>query len=214
MATARKWSNVAIAMESALAGAKTISGITKASPGVVTSTAHGYSNGDYVLIAAVGMYQIDGRVFRVASVATDTFALEGEDTTAYDTFTSGTAKKITFGTSLATATGLSATGGDFNFIKTTTIHGNVETQIPGLASAAAYTFENIWDVSDTGLVAMKSASDSQSQKCFKFTFGSGGQIMVFNGYVGASLLPTGSAQDLVKTSTTVTMFGKPTYYSS
>jgi len=82
-----------------------------------------------------------------------------------------------------------------------------------LASPISYSFENIWDVSDAGLVALKSASDTKAQRAFKFTFADG-QIMVFNGYVGATLLPGGNAQDLVTTSVVITMFGAPTYYSS
>ena len=76
MASVKKWSNVAIAMQSALAAAKTITGITKAAPGVVSSTAHGYSNGDYVYLEVLGMWQLNGRVFRVCNVATDSFRLE------------------------------------------------------------------------------------------------------------------------------------------
>lgn len=98
------WSKVAVAIQSALGSALTISAITKANPGVATSAAHGLSNGDVVLISAQGMHQVDQRVFRVANVAANTFELEGEDTTNYDTFTSGDAKLITFGTTLATAT--------------------------------------------------------------------------------------------------------------
>jgi hypothetical protein len=86
MATARKWSNVAIAMQSALAAAKTITAITKANPGVATSPAHGYSAGTYLLLTVAGMFQLDQRVVRVASPATDTFQLEGIDTTNFDTF--------------------------------------------------------------------------------------------------------------------------------
>jgi len=214
MATVRKWSNVAVAMQSALAAAKTITAITKANPGVATSTAHGYVNGDYVLLTISGMYQVDGKVVRVANVTANTFELEGVNTTSFDTFSSGTAEAITFGTSITTATSVSASGGDFDFIDTTTIHSNVKTQIPGAANPAKYEFENIWDVSDTGLTAMKSASDSQAKRAFKFTFGTGGQIMAFAGYVGATLLPTGSGQDKVVTPTTITMFGTPTFYAS
>lgn len=214
MATAKKWSNVSIAMQSALATAKTLTAITKASPGVVTSTAHGYANGDYILLTVQGMRQVDGRVFRVAGVTTDTFQLEGEDTASYDSFSSGTAQKITFGTSVTTATGLSASGGDYDFIDTTTIHSNAKTQIPGIANPATYTLDNMWDISDAGLQAMKAASDQQATRCFKFTFGTGGQVMVFNGYVGAALLPGGQAQQLVTTPAVITMFGTPTYYSS
>lgn len=214
MASVRKWSNIAVAMQSALAAAKTITAITKANPGVATSTAHGYTNGTYVKLTVQGMYQLDARVVRVANVTANTFELEGIDTTNFDTFSSGSAEAITFGTSITTATSVNSSGGDFDFIDTTTIHSNVKTQIPGAANPATFTFENIWDVSDAGLVAMKNASDSQAQRAFRFTFGTGGQIMTFNGYVGATLLPGGSAQDKVITSTTITMFGTPTYYAS
>lgn len=213
MATAKVWSNVSVAMQSALATADTITGITKANPGVVTATAHGISNGTYVVLTVQGMSQLNGRVVRVANAATDTFELEGVDTTNFDTFSSGSCQAITYGTTLNTVRSLTSSGGDYNFIDTTTIHDNVATQIPGLAAAASYSFENIWDVSDAGLVALKSASDNKAQRAFKFTFADG-QIMVFNGYVGASLLPGGSSQDLVTTSSVVTMFGAATYYSS
>jgi hypothetical protein len=74
---------------------KTITGITKANPGVVTSAAHGYSNGDTVVITGVvGMTQVNNKRFKVASVATNTFQLQDIDgnnvnTTSYTTYTSG-----------------------------------------------------------------------------------------------------------------------------
>jgi hypothetical protein len=74
---------------------KTITAITKANPGVVTTTAHGFSNGDTVVISGVvGMTQVNGKRFKVASVATDTFALQDIDgnnvnTTSYTTYVSG-----------------------------------------------------------------------------------------------------------------------------
>lgn len=220
MATVRKWANVAVAMESAAAATKTITGITKAAPGVITATAHGYSNGDFVLLDISGMYQLDGKVVRVCNVATDTFQAEGPsggtgiDTTTYDTFSSGTASKLTFGTSITTATSMAGTGGDFDFIDVTTIHTNVKAQIPGLSNPITYTFDNLWDISDAGQIAMKSATDAQSQKAFKFTFGTGGPIMVFSGYVGFTGAPGGNAQDKVTSSAVITAFGTPTYYSS
>lgn len=213
MATVRKWSNVAVAMQSAIAADVTITNITKASEGVVTAT-NTYTAGDYVYLNVQGMFQLDGRVARIKTVSETGFTLEGVDTTNFDTFSSGTCAKLTFGTSITTATSLSSSGGDFDFIDTTTIHGNAKTQIPGLPNPSTYTFENIWDVSDAGLIAMKNAADAQGIRAFKFTFGTGGQIMVFAGYVGASLLPGGSAQDKVTTSTVITMNGAPTYYAS
>lgn len=208
-----KWSNVQVAIQSALAAADTITGVTKADPGVVTATGHGIADGSYVKVSAEGMHQIDGRVFRVDGGDTNTFQLEGEDTTLYDTFTSGSAEAITFGINMATATGLTASGGDFDFIDVTTIHDNVRKQVPGIASAATYTFENLWDPSDPALVALKAASDNQAQRAIRFTF-AGGQVVTFNGYVGCTLLPTGTAQDKVITQVVITMFGRPTIYPS
>lgn len=214
MATATVWKNVAVAMQSALAAAKTITAITKANPGVVTSTAHGFSNGDYVFLSVTGMYQLNDKVVRVANQAANTFELEGLDTTLFDTFASGTAEKITFGSSITTATNISSSGGNFEFIDATTIHGNSRAQIPGLPEATTFTMDHIWDVADAGLLALKTASDNQAKRAFKFTFGTGGKIMTFSGYVGASLLPGGSSQQLVTTPAVITMNGTPTYYAS
>lgn len=74
---------------------KPISAITKANPGVVTSTAHGYSDGDEVFLNEVGgMTQLNGRPFVVDNATANTFTLEdvfgnAVDTTNYTTYTSG-----------------------------------------------------------------------------------------------------------------------------
>jgi len=84
--------------EESLAGtqtAKTITAITKANPGVVTIAGHGWANLDVVNLASIGgMVELNGVRARLASVATNTFALKDEqgdniDTTNYTTYTSG-----------------------------------------------------------------------------------------------------------------------------
>ena len=77
------------------ATAKTITAITKANPGVLTSNSHGFSNGDEVYIASVGgMTELNGRNYRVANSTTNTFTLTdlystAINTTSFTTFTSG-----------------------------------------------------------------------------------------------------------------------------
>lgn len=216
-----KWSNVAIAMQSALATAVTITAITKAAPGVVSAAGHAYSNGDYVRITSNGMWQINARVFRVCVVSAGvSFQLEdvsggtGLSTAGFDTFTSGSAEKITFGNSISTATSMNVSGGNYAQIDTTTIHGNQKSQMPGLPDALSMNFDNLWDPTDAGQSAMKTASDAQGERAFKFTFGSGGKIMVFCGYVGFAGAPQGQAQDKVTTAAVITANGTPTYYSA
>jgi len=214
MATPIVWKNVAVSMQSAIAAAKTITAITKGNPGVVTSSAHGYINGNVLFLEIVGMHQLNEKVVRVANKTDDTFELEGINTTDFETFTSGTAKLATLGTSITSATNISASGGEFDFIDTTTIHANYRSQIPGLPSAISYQMDHIWDATDAGFIAMKSASDVQGIRVVKFQFGSGGKILYFAGYCGFSGLPGGGAQGLVSAKGVFTMNGTPTYYAS
>ena len=87
----------------------------------------------------------------------------------------------------------------------------MRSQIPTLASPATYNFENIWDTADAGLIALKLASDNKAERCIRITF-SNGQKVLFNGFVGATLLPVGSAPGKVTTPVTITMQGRPTVY--
>lgn len=82
-------------------GGGTITGITKANPGVVTLTAHGFNNGDRILITGVaGMTEINNREYVVANKTTNTFELQNVyginfSTSGFTTYTSGgLAKKI------------------------------------------------------------------------------------------------------------------------
>ena len=78
----KTWSNVQVAIQSALGTALTVSAISKASPGVVTYTGTDPSNGDYHLLEVQGMTQINNRVVRVANVngGSNTYEAEGINT--------------------------------------------------------------------------------------------------------------------------------------
>lgn len=71
--------------------AKNISGITKASTAVVTtSTNHGFSTGDRVIISGVGgMYEVNGVEYTVTNLTSTTFQLSGINSTGFTTYTSG-----------------------------------------------------------------------------------------------------------------------------
>lgn len=81
--------------------AKNITAITKANPGVVTSAAHGYSNGDDIFLESIGgMTELNNRTVRVANKTTNTYELvdlagNNIDTSNYTTYTnSGTSTKV------------------------------------------------------------------------------------------------------------------------
>lgn len=213
MSKAPKWSNVEIAVQSALAVPVALTAITKANPGVASAAAHGFVNGDFVLLSVYGMREVDKQVVRVANETTDSFELEGVNTTGFGTFTSGTVQKITLGLTMATAVGLSGEGGEYDFEDITTLHDNKRRQTPNLPSAVSYKFENLWDVADPTLLAFKAASDAQTPLAVKFRFANG-QFMIAYAMIGCSMIPVGSAQQSVKTNVVMTFEGEHTVYAS
>ena len=78
-----------------LEGNKTITGVTKASPGVITSNSHGYLTGDEITISGiVGMTELNGKTFLVVKIDANTFSLTDKDgvainTTNFTTYSSG-----------------------------------------------------------------------------------------------------------------------------
>ena len=84
-----------------LESAKNITGITQANPGVVTSSSHGYNNGDWVYISGVvGMTEVNLDFYIVAGKTTNTFQLtdidgNNVDTSGFTAYSSGgTAERV------------------------------------------------------------------------------------------------------------------------
>ncbi len=208
------WTGVKVLMESAIAATIPITNISNANPAVVTTGGTAPANGAYVVITATGMPEVNGRVFRVATSATGTFTLDGEDSTLYTLFTgTGSFQVVTLGTSITTATTVTSSGGDFPFIDDTTIHDLQRSQIPSLPNALTYTLDHKKAFTDPGQIAMKAASASQGQRTFKFTFRDG-SFFLFRGYVGFSAAPTGQAQGLVTTPSVLTVSKAITEYAA
>ena len=77
----------------------TISGATAANPVVITATAHGYSDGDVVLIeAVVGMTELNSRRFTVENKTTNTFELKDENGLTHTAYSSAGTAKAEFAT--------------------------------------------------------------------------------------------------------------------
>lgn len=75
---------------------KNITGATAANPVVITSNAHGFTNGQTIIVSGViGMTELNNRRFIVAGAAANTFQLTGVNGTTYDAYISGgTASRV------------------------------------------------------------------------------------------------------------------------
>lgn len=161
--------NIKCEIQNVLAAAKTISGISNASPGVVTSNAHGYANGDIVVLSVSGMPALDGQACRVSGVTTNTFNLEGIDTTTYGTFAAGSCRSVTSWHVAGTMTSISLQGAAGEQIEVTTL-GDIARQFAvGLAGSGSGTMSGFYSASDAALAAMRAAGISQTPLAMRFT---------------------------------------------
>lgn len=214
MATVNVWKKVGVAVQTVLAATVTLSAITKASPGVATtSTAHGYANGDILLLTVNGMTEVNNRVVRASAASGTTFTLEGVDTTLFGTFTSGTVQKITFGASAATFQDVNVSGGEASAVDISTIHDDTTRELPGVKSAITYSFGSLWDPSDAALAEIKKADDVSGTRCMAITFSSGAKVY-FNAYPSANLAPTGSTGQAVTTPVSFKLAGPIQAYAT
>ncbi len=150
----------------ALASAKTISAITNAAEAVCTSTAHGYSNGDIVIVYS-GWGRLNMRAFKVKSVATDSFTLEGCDTSNTTLFTPGSgigsAQKVSTWVDLDRTLNHSSSGGEARTANVKFIETEVETVLNDGFTAVQRTFEMDADMIGTpGYEAMKTLSQTSA----------------------------------------------------
>ena len=205
-------SGLKLYMESAIAAAKTISGITKAAPGIISSTAHGFANGDNVLLEIQGMVELHGYLCKVVSTTTDTFQVAdvngttGIDTTLFSTFTSGTAKKVTLGTSITGVQDFNFAGGEIKVQDTTTVNDTQDTQIVVGATAQSADMTMQWDPASSAQQAMIAAFKTRANKGFKVLWPDGAFTMWYGtvGYTGA---PGGGKQGVTTSPAKITMLG-------
>ena len=215
--TVRTNSGLQMFMESVIASPKTITAITLAAPGVISSTTHGYSNGDIVLLEVQGMIQVHGRLFKVVNVAADSFQIAGPDgatgidTTTFTAFTSGTAKEVTLGTTITGCMDFNAAGGDIKTIDTTTVHDVQDTEAVVGATAQSYDMTVQWDPSAAAQQAMKAAFVARANKAFKIRWPDGAYIL-FYGTVGYTGAPGGGKQGVTTSPAKISMLNSLTEY--
>jgi len=215
MPSLSKWVKVNMKLGT-LGTAVPISGITLASPAVVSYTGTDPTDGNYLAMTSIqGMDAIADRIFRADNTngAGDTTELEGVDSTAFDAFVSGNFQPITFGNTLQTIIDPGAGGGVFDFIDTSVVHKGIKTQIPNMADPVIFNMRSQWDPGDAALAALAAASEAQTLRALLLTFGNGYKTLAL-GYVGATLVPTGSVGTLVETPVVFTAAGLITNYTT
>ncbi len=175
--------NIKTEVQQTLGSPKTVSAITLANPGVVSSTAHGYSNGDIIVFQVTdGMVELNNQAGRVSASTTDAFSIEGLDTTSYSTFTAGTVTKVSAFQTLAMAQSVTMPNPAPAKIDLTRLIDKVKRYTYGLPDAPDGTIKGLRDVASTAIGLIRAATKANATMVFRLTW-PGGSHTVFNAQV-------------------------------
>ncbi len=159
-----------------------ITDISNASEAVVTSAAHGLSNGDIVEVSS-GWGGINLRAFRIKNVTTDTFKLEGANTSNTNFFPPGngigSVREVSTFTQVTTVMNPSSTGGDPKKVQYKYLESGVEYSINDGFTATDYSMDLDADsIGTPGYEALKELTELQTNTILKVLTRSGSILLV------------------------------------
>lgn len=205
-----------ISISSGFGSAKTVTATTNANPAVASATAHGFTDGDYVVLSS-GWAKLDGRVVRVDSPTLDAFSLEGVDATSTTSYPVGggvgSAKDVTGWTQITGILGSSSTGGEQNYWTGAPLEGDREIRIPTTKSAAGIDFQVADDPTAPWYDMVKQANDDRLPRAVLVTLSNGGKIL-YNAYVSMGVIPSLTRDEAMTVQVTLSLVADPTRYAA
>lgn len=207
-----KGQNLILSVATAAGSAKTITGLTAASPGVVTSTSHGLANGTVGVITSVaGMIEVNDRAFVTASAATNTFELKGVDTSTYTAYTSGGSFTPQTMTAIGAVRSFGGFNGQANEIDTTHLRSTAKEYMLGLQDFGTAEF-GFFMISDTGQSRLRTLKASGASSAFTVSL-SDGRIAAFMAYVQSFTVDQITPDTAVGGSCTLRITGEPAWFA-
>lgn len=198
----------------ALAAAKKITAASNAAEAVMTCSAHGLAQGDYVVLSS-GWGGGNGRVFRVGEATTDTFKLVGFDTTNTEKYPAGAGvgsfRKVTGWQQITQITEVSTSGGEQQMVDYGFLEEDFDRQMPTTRSAGSITFTIADDPELPGFKAAAKASDAGAETPMRLNL-KGGAVILYNGYPSLNKIPTLNRNQIMTVTLTYSMSGEPTRY--
>ena len=203
-----------IAIATTYGSVKTVTAISNANPGVITSAAHGLLNGAFYELKS-GWQKVSDRVFKAANVATNALDVTGIDTTDTNRFASGTGigslREITAWTQIPQILEFTTSGGDQQFANFSFLEEDYERQLPTITSAQSIQIGIGDDPSLPGYQALKAAGESRAIRALKVSLPNGA-VLLYNGYISFNETPTLTKGSVMQVRATVSLQGRPTRY--
>lgn len=161
------------------AGAKTISAVTNASPAVATSTSHGYSDLDPILLLS-GWEDATNTVWEVDSQTADTFNITGLDSTSTTYYPAGsgtgTAQKVSTWVEVPQILTINSTGGGPKYGTVSPLAARNDIKTPLGFEASSIDLEIGYDPANAVQVAMAGIARAFTKVALKLVVPGGGRI--------------------------------------
>ena len=207
---------VIIALATAYGSAISVTALSNADPGVATANAHGLSDSDIVVVTS-GWAKLHERAVRVDGSLTNTFELEGIDTSSTTFYPAGTGtgsvREVTAFTQISQILDLTTSGGDMQFTTYSFLENDFETQLPTQASAQSITMTIADDPSLAGYQALKAAAEAREVRVLKLTMPDN-SILLYNGYVSFNETPSMQKGQVMGVQATFSLLSRPVRYSA
>jgi hypothetical protein len=177
-----KGRGVRVEIAATYSAAKTVTAVTQASPGVATSSAHGMANDTVGYFSGVtGMAQLEGQACRVKNQATNTFELQGLNTTNFSAFTAGTFTPVATWQTLAEATSYSIGGGAGDKLDATCLIHDIKQEEQGNLPAGTVAMNTLsQDTPSAAMALIEAAVQTQAAVLVRITLGNGA-VRIFRG---------------------------------
>ncbi len=156
--------------------AKTITAITNANPGVASSTSHGFTDGD-ILVLTLASTRLDQRVARVDNAATNAFDIEGINTTSTTLYPSGfgvgSASEYGSFVSLSQTTNTQTQGGEQQYFQWVYLEDGKQRQRKTFKNAKSLIWTGDADEDLSWFAALQAADDDGILRVLRATMPTG-----------------------------------------
>lgn len=206
--------NIVLAVQSTLGSPTTITAISLANPAVVTSTAHGYANGDYLVLSITsGMAQLDQQAVRLANITSNTYELEGVSTVSSAAFVTGTATKVTAFATFDKAQDITAPNPAPTKLDVTTLLDTVKKYVFGLPDAPDGSITALFNPSGTTEALITAATNANATMVIRMTY-SDGRKTLMNSQVSGGPGFTGGPNAVFKSTVSFTPVGRILHFAT
>ena len=190
--------------------AKAISAITNAAPAVATATAHGYVDGDEILLTS-GWEDAPDTVYRVDQLTADTFRIERLNTTNTNFYPvgsgAGEARKVSTWVEMPQVLNISTSGGDARFTTISPLAKRNDINVPTGFNAMSISITLGHDPSNANYQQMLDISRTLERVAFKMVL-SGGAVGYGYGYMNVAEAPQLNRNQANQVNASITLLGR------